>query len=53
MVEQLAKKPLVGINPAEESDLLASDEKKKPEDKLDEHRKKAEDIVPDHFAQTN
>ena len=35
MVEQLAKKPLVGIDPAEESNLLALDEKKKPEDTVD------------------
>ncbi len=42
MVEKLAKKPLVWINPAEEFDLLASDEKKK----------KAEDIVHDFFVRT-
>ncbi len=41
MVEQLAKKPLVGIDPAEESNLLASDEKKKPEENVNEHQKKA------------
>ena len=52
MVAKFAKKPLVGISRAEESDLLALDEKKNPEDEVDEHPKKAEDIVHDNFAQT-
>ncbi len=52
MVEKFANKSLVGINPAEESDLLALDEKKNPDDEVDEHPKKAEDIVHDNFAQT-